>query len=76
VADIATVVKGSTWGAWAYSAHAYYHVHGCKRWASNGWLIEHKIRGRWYVLAEGDELPRHIPHVPHRIAADVIHGLD
>jgi hypothetical protein len=74
VADIATVVKGSQWGAWSFNGKRYASS-GCQRWASNGWVIEHKISGRWYVLAEGDELPRHIPDVPHNIAVDLIRGL-
>jgi hypothetical protein len=73
-ADIATVVKGSTWGAWAPNSRTY-HERACKRWAFNAWVIEHKIRGRWYVIAEGDLLPYHVPHVPHRIAKDLITGL-
>jgi hypothetical protein len=74
IADIATVVNGSHWGAWSFNGSRYTSS-GCKRWASNGWTIEHKIGRRWYVLAEGDELPAHIAGVSHKIAVDLIKGL-
>ena len=75
IADIATVVKGSRWGAWSFSPRRA-HDAGCAKWGSNGWVIEHKIGKRWYVLAEGSELPGHVAGVPHRIAVDLVKGLE
>jgi len=74
VADITTVVKGSNWGGWAFNAKKFKSKQ-CAKWASNGWVLEHKIKGKWYVVTEGSELPSHIPGVPHKIAADVVAGL-
>lgn len=75
IADIATVVKGSRWGAWSFSPRRA-HDATCAKWGSNGWVIEHKIGRRWYVLAEGSELPGHVAGVPHRIAVDLVKGLE
>jgi hypothetical protein len=74
IADIATVVKGSRWGGWAFNPSRA-HDRGCARWGSNGWVIEHKIGKRWYVLAEGSELPGHVAGVPHRVALDLVKGM-
>ena len=74
VADVATVVKGSQWGAWAFNARLS-HDRTCVRWGSNGWVIEHKIGRRWYVIVEMNTLPPHIAGVPHRIAVDLFKGL-
>jgi hypothetical protein len=75
IADIATVVRGSRWGAWSFDPRRT-NDHGCRRWGSNGWVIEHKIGKRWYVLAEGSELPGHVAGVPHRVAVDLVKGLE
>lgn len=75
IADIATVVKGSRWGAWSFNPRRA-NDHGCKKWGSNGWVIEHKIGKRWYALSEGYELPEHVAGVPHRIAVDLVAGLE
>src|SRR5262249_5882572 len=48
-ADIATVVGGSRWGAWAFSRYATEPAHEAKCRIANGITIEHKIGGRWYV---------------------------
>lgn len=74
VADIATVVKGSRWGAWIFNSRLKRDP-VCARWASNGWTIEHRIGRRWYVVAEGSEVYTGIPGVPQRIAADLLKGL-
>jgi hypothetical protein len=52
-AVIATVVKGSRWGAWAYSRYAFRHRRRCP--VGDGIDIEHKIHARWYVFWEGSE---------------------
>ena len=75
IADIATVVKGSHWGAWSFNPRRA-HDALCAKWGSNGWAIEHKIGKRWFVLAEGSELPSHVAGVPHRIAVDLVKGLE
>lgn len=54
-ADIATVRAGSNWGAWRFSNYAYESQHERLCGPGNGWSVEHRIRGRWYVLWEGDE---------------------
>ena len=50
-ADIATVVKGSQWGAWTFAVYAYQHEQACR--AGNGIAVEHKIGRRWFVYWEG-----------------------
>jgi hypothetical protein len=55
VADISTVVKGSRWGAWSFSAYALEPKHAQQCRTGNGVSIEHKLGKRWYVLWEGDE---------------------
>jgi hypothetical protein len=72
-ADIATVVKGSAWGAWSFNPRA--KAKKCAKWGSNGWVIEHKLKGKWYVVAEGSELPGKVKGVPHKIAVDLVDGL-
>jgi hypothetical protein len=69
LADIATVVKGSQWGGYTFNSHAA----GCSRFGFNGVVVEHKIRGRWYVLWEGsDGTPS---NVPRSIFTDISKGL-
>lgn len=85
VADIATVVKGSQWGAWSFSAYAIEPQHQLECRAGNGASIEHKIAGRWYVLWEGDEgyPPTHdkregsltLQGVPRAVARDLLAGI-
>jgi hypothetical protein len=68
-AEIATVVKGSRWGGYAFNSHAT----GCMRFGFDGLTIEHKIGGRWYVLWEGSSgTPS---NVPPRIFNDISKGL-
>jgi hypothetical protein len=68
-ADIATVVKGSQWGGYAFNSHAA----GCARFGFDGVSIEHKLRGRWYVLWEGSSgTPS---NVPRAIFNDISKGL-
>jgi hypothetical protein len=70
LADIATVVKGSQWGGYAFNSHAT----GCMRFGFDGVSIEHKISGRWYVLWEGsDGFPK---NVPRSIFNDISKGLE
>lgn len=83
VADIATVVRGSRWGAWTFSRYADHHELQCR--TGNGISITHKIRNRWYVFWEGSEgyPPTHTQHggpfplqgVPRAVAKDLVKGL-
>jgi hypothetical protein len=85
VADIATVVKGSTWGAWGFSRYADDPAHAKQCATGDGIAIEHKIRGRWYVLWEGsDGYPPTrtervgaltLQAVPRAVAKDLVAGL-
>ena len=74
LADSATVVPGSRWAGWEFNSRLG-HDPRCARWASNGWTMEHKIGSKWYVVAQGSEIPTHVPGVPQRIALDVVRGL-
>jgi hypothetical protein len=79
VADIATVVKGSRWGAYSYSRYAAHHLRQCR--SGNGYVIVHKVGNRWYVLWQGSEgyPPTHsgggLTGVPRAIAKDLVSGL-
>jgi hypothetical protein len=83
-ADIATVAKGSQWGAWTFTPYADQHERQCR--AANGVSIEHKIGRRWYVLWEGSDgyPPTHntqsgsltLQGVARAIAKDLVRGLD
>jgi hypothetical protein len=85
VADIATVVKGSRWGAWTFSSYADEPGHASQCRTGNGIAIEHKIGERWYVYWEGDEgyPPTHrkkegsitLRGVPRKVAKDLWAGL-
>ena len=85
VADIATVVKGSQWGAWSFSAYATEPSHQTQCRTGNGMSIEHKLGKRWYVLWEGDQgyPPTHdkregsitLQAVPRAIAKDLEAGI-
>jgi|GEM_PF-4096906 len=85
VGDIATVVKGSRWGAWTFSSYAYQPRHELKCRAGNGIVIEHKIGKRWYVFWEGStgypptQTTRYgsltLQGVPRSIAKDLYAGL-
>lgn len=85
VSDIATVVKGSQWGAWVFSQYAFQSGHERQCRTANGISIEHKIGSRWYVFWEGDEgyPPTHktqegsftLQGVPRSIAKDLRAGL-
>ena len=81
--DIATVMKGSQWGAWTFSTYADTHEQQCR--IANGITIEHKIGNRWYVFWEGSEgyPPTHktrigtrtLMGVPRAVAKDLVGGL-
>jgi hypothetical protein len=83
--DISTAVKGSQWGAWGWSAYARAPAHERQCRIANGISIEHKIRGRWYVLWEGSDgyPPTHTTQegsftlhgVPRAVAKDLMRGL-
>ena len=79
VTDIATVVKGSRWGASANSSYAVHHQGRCH--TGNGYIVEHKIGRRWYVYWEGSGPypPTHGRYgsrgVPRAIARDLKAGL-
>jgi hypothetical protein len=85
-ADIATVVRGSQWGAWRFSRYAQQPAHESQCRIANGITIEHKIQGRWYVLWEGSEgyPPTHTTRegshtlrgVPRAVAKDLERGLN
>jgi hypothetical protein len=85
VADIATVVNGSRWGAWSFSAYAIEPRHEQQCRTGNGISIEHKIGKRWYVLWEGDQgyPPTHnkqegsitLQGVPRAVAKDLEAGI-
>jgi hypothetical protein len=84
-ADIATVVGGSHWGAWGFSSYAAEPAHESQCQIANGITIEHKIRGRWYVLWQGSdgypptrtthEGARTLQGVPRAVAKDLMRGL-
>jgi hypothetical protein len=84
-ADIATVVRGSQWGAWTFSPYADQRAHQLQCRTANGVAIEHKIGNRWYVLWEGSEgyPPTRdtregslvLKGVPRRVAKDLVAGL-
>ena len=70
IADIATVVKGSRWGGYAFNPHA----RGCSRFGFNGVTIENKSHGEWFVLWEGSSgTPS---NVPAAIFDDISKGLE
>lgn len=83
--DISTVRKGSRWGAWSWSAYGDQPANAQRCQTANGISIEHKIKGRWYVLWEGSEgyPPTHttrvgsliLQGVPRAVAKDLIRGL-
>jgi hypothetical protein len=83
--DISTAVRGSQWGAYAWSAYGVAPVNERKCRAANGIAILHKLDGRWYVLWEGSDgyPPTHREHegnftlqpVPRNVAKDLIRGL-
>jgi hypothetical protein len=85
VADIATVVRGSRWGAWSFSRYATEPKHEQQCRTGNGMAIEHKIGTRWYVLWEGDRgyPPTHnkregsitLRGVPRAVARDLEAGI-
>jgi hypothetical protein len=85
VADIATVRKGSRWGAWSFSSYAIQPKHERQCRTGNGMSIEHKIGRRWYVVWEGDQgyPPVHNKHegpitlqgVPRAVAKDLEAGI-
>ena len=70
IADIATVVKGSRWGGYAFNPHAS----GCARFGFNGVTIENKSHGEWFVLWEGSSgTPS---NVPKAVFNDISKGLE
>jgi hypothetical protein len=85
VADIATAVGGSRWGAWTFSRYAdqLQHTQQCR--TGNGIAIEHKIGKRWYVFWEGSDgyPPTHatkvgsftLMGVPRAVTQDLMAGL-
>jgi hypothetical protein len=83
--DISTAVKGSQWGAYAWSAYGVAPANQRKCRAANGITILHKIKRRWYVLWEGSNgyPPTHrdkdgnftLQPVPRNVAKDLIRGL-
>ena len=85
VGDIATVVRGSAWGAWTWSSYGDQPAHARQCRTANGITIERKIGGRWYVFWEGSSgyPPTHtmtegsltLRGVPRTIAKDLIRGL-
>jgi hypothetical protein len=86
IADIATVVTGSAWGAWTFSPYADEPAHAKQCATGNGVAIEHRIGSRWYVLWEGsDGYPPTrterrgsltLQAVPRSVAKDLIAGLE
>ncbi len=84
VADIATVVRGSQWGA-SFSRYAIEPKHQQQCRTGNGMAIERKIGTRWYVLWEGDQgyPPTHnkregsitLQAVPRAVARDLEAGI-
>jgi hypothetical protein len=69
LAVIATVVKGSQWGGYAFNSRAT----SCTRFGFDGVTIEHKIGGRWYVVWEGSSgTPS---NVPRSVFKDISKGL-
>lgn len=83
--DVSTVVKGSQWGAYGWSAYGFASANERKCRAANGITILHKMKGRWYVLWEGSDgyPPTHpendgnftLQPVPREVAKDLVRGL-
>lgn len=83
--DIATVVKGSQWGAYAFSSYAERPSHQRQCRTGNGVVVAHKIGRRWFVYWEGsdgypptrdtNEGTFTLRAVPRRIAKDLFAGL-
>jgi hypothetical protein len=71
IADVSTVNRN--WGGWEFNGKMY-NVSGCRKWASNGYTIEHKIGSRWYVITEGSQAEP-VPGVPRKVFLDVVAGL-
>lgn len=70
-ADISTLNK--RWGGWAFNGKMY-KVKACRKWASNGEVIEHKIGSRWYVVTEGSTIGP-VRSIPRKVLLDVVAGL-
>jgi hypothetical protein len=66
---IATVVKGSSWGGYAFNPHASH----CGRFGFNGVTIENKSHGEWFVLWEGSSGTPF--NVPKAVFHDISEGL-
>jgi hypothetical protein len=71
IADVSTL--NNRWGGWGFNGKMY-NAHGCRKWASNGFVIEHKIGSRWYVVTEGST-PRPVRSIPRKVLADLVAGL-
>jgi hypothetical protein len=71
IADVSTLNR--RWGAWAFNGKMA-HVAACRKWGSNGYVIEHKIGSRWYVITEGST-PGPIRSVPRKVLFDLVAGL-
>jgi len=68
-ADIATVVRGSRWGAWTFSRYADQVQHAKQCRTGNGIAIEHKIGKLWFVGSFT------LKAVPRAVAKDLMAGL-
>jgi hypothetical protein len=69
-AVIATVVKGSRWGGYAFNANASH----CARFGFDGVTIENRSHGEWFVLWEGSSgTPS---NVPTAVFNDISKGLE
>lgn len=71
IADVSTLNK--SWGGWAFNGKMY-KVKECRKWASNGDVIEHKIGSRWYVVTEGSAIGP-VRGIPRKVLLDVVDGL-
>jgi hypothetical protein len=71
IADVSTLNKN--WGAWEFNGKMY-NMTACRKYASNGYVIEHKIGSRWYVVTEASTAEP-VPGVPRNVFRDLFAGL-
>jgi len=70
IADVSTVDK--SWGGWTFNSAMFT---ACQRWAADGVVLEHKIGGRWFVIAEGSSFTTLPAKLSRKVFLDVTSGL-
>jgi hypothetical protein len=58
-----------SWGSVSFPAHPSQR---CQKYASNGIALFHKREGRWHFVTAGSYFRCPIPHVPNRVAHDLV----